>query len=303
MDEVKDDEAREPGTSLQTWGTWDEEEAEKDKREADSGGNFFKITEPKVYLRFLPPRKGVKNPFLLTWQHYVELVPKNEKTLVKFNCPRKMSKGAQCPLCQLAERKKATGKESDRNRAYELFPRMRVYSGIVNRREMGKGAQIFPMGKKIFQQLLNLREDGNFTCPVKGFDVMITKKGSTKNDTEYLVKGSRNNTPLSDDPDELKDLIKSLPDLSAYATVPTADEIKELMQAALDAADSDDDDGGGRGFAGERLPNPDQSGRNTSGRRSGRGEQGYIDTRGEPMPADSDDVWGGGGAGDDEEDF
>lgn len=261
-------------TSIQKWGSWTDEEADKDRKELESKGNFFKIQKPRTQLRFLPPRKGLSNPMVKTYQHFVDLVPNDKRTTVIFNCPRRMSGGKRaCPLCAQAERKKATGRQADKERAYELFPKLRVYSAIIDRADEDKGVQIYPFGKTIMDKLLNLREDGDFTHPINGYDIQIIKKGSTKNDTEYDAKMARNASPLTDDAELLDEWLDALPDLVQYAFVPSDDEIREKMDQAFAAGDEEEE---------EEAP------ANTN-RRAGAGKSRAIDTTGEEV--EDEDLW------------
>lgn len=276
-------------TSIQKWGSYDADEAERDKKEIETKGKFFKVSKEKTSLRFLPPRQGQRNPFVKTYQHFVDLVEGDERTKVIFNCPRKMMNQG-CPVCAQAEKKRATGREDDRDRAYELFPKLRVYAAVVDRGDEDEGVQIFPFGKKIMSALTAIREDGDFTNPVEGFDIAILKKGSKKNDTEYTVKAYRKNSALSDDAEQFNEWIDAIPDLAPYAYVPNQKELEEKLQAALDAADSLDEAPRGRSAGGR--PN---GGREERGRSSGREERGRggrerpIETTGTTVESD---VWG-----------
>ncbi len=285
-------------TSIQKWGSYDQEEAERDKKETETKGVFFKVTKEKTTLRFLPPRRGVKNPFVKTYQHYTNLVEGNDKTRVIFNCPRKMM-NQPCPVCAMAERKRATGREDDRERAYDLFPKLRVYAAVIDRSDPDKGVQIYPIGKKIFSALVAIREDGeDFTHPINGFDIAILKKGSKKTDTEYTVKAYRKDSPLSEDPEQFNEWIDALPDLTTYAYVPNAAELQAKLEAAQDAADAEDDEDEAPA---RRSGREDRGGRRSGGggreeRMASRGRERPIDTKGETV-ADDKDVWG-----DDEDD-
>lgn len=265
--------------SIQKWGSYAPEEAERDKKETESKGKFFKVTKEKTTLRFLPPRQGVRNPFIKTYQHFVNVVDGDDRTNVIMNCPRKMQ-NAHCPLCAMADKKQATGRADDRNRAYELFPKLRVYAAVVDRSDPDKGVQIFPFGKKIMTALLSIREDGDFTNPIEGFDIAILKKGSKKTDTEYTVKAFRKNSSLSDDPEQFNEWIDALPDLVQYAYVPNREEVDAKLQAAYDAAD---------GAEGGDTRSSNGNGRRMTDGGARGGRERPIDTKGETV---ADDVWG-----------
>ena len=285
-------------TSIQKWGAYDPAEAERDKKETEKKGVFFKITKEKTVLRFLPPRQGARNPFVKTYQHYAEMIEGDDRTVVIANCPRKMMK-RRCPICQMAEEAKSTGRKADKDRAYDLFPKLRVYAAIIDRSDPDKGVQTYAFGQKVFQQLLNIRDDVDFTHPLAdvGCDVTIIKKGTKKNDIEYMVKAHRKTSALSDDPEQFDEWIEALPDLTQVAYVPTDEELREKMGEAIDAADGEEEESERPARGRERSSGG--AGGGGGGRSRERPRRDSIDTTGEEV---SDSAWSGAGTDEDEED-
>jgi uncharacterized membrane protein YgcG len=144
-----------------------------------------------------------------------------------------------CPLCAMAQKKFNTGKESDKKRGYELRAKMRIYAAIVDRADEDKGVQTFPFGQQIFEQLTNIRDDGDFTHPTEGFDITIFRKGTGQKDTEYDVKPSRKESPMHEDAAMMDEWFEQLPDLLSNAHVPSTQEVVDKIQEAADRADEE----------------------------------------------------------------
>jgi len=283
------------GTHIQKWGSYDTDEAEKDKKAVERKGIYFKIKNNKTQLRFLPPKRGQKNPFIKTWQHFVALVPGDDRTTVIFNCPKRMMQ-KPCALCAQAEKKFATGKKADQDRAYDLRAKLRVYAAIVDRDDEDKGVQTFAFGQTIFEQLINIRDDIDFTHPIDGCDITILRKGTGKRDTEYNVKAVRNNSALHEDAAKMDEWFDALPDLVQNAYVPTPEEVNAKMDEALNKADEDNSE--------ERKPRRgsiDNEARRPAAARApvANDNGGTIDTDGEAVDpgtelepeAEEDDLW------------
>jgi len=100
-----------------------------------------------------------------------------------------------------ANRLSRTGNKMDREEAYKLWPKMRVFGEVVNVDDSDAGVQVFAFGKMIYNQLRNIRNDsdsgGDFTHPETGFDINIHREGSGLS-TKYDVRPSRHETQLSD---------------------------------------------------------------------------------------------------------
>lgn len=218
-------------TDVNDWAGWSEEDAERDAEaanEAGGGGGFtyFKAKVGRNVVRFVPAMPGRK-PVHTTHQHYVEL-PGRPK--VVFNCPLAMKvEGVRCPVCEKRAKLLATGNSADRDTAFGLAPRLRIYACVIDREHPELGVQVFGFGKTVMKGLKSLRDDpdvGDFFRPgPDGFDVIIERTGTTKNDTEYAVRPAVKNTPLGD-----LSVIEAAPDLASLARVPSEDEIRARLK-------------------------------------------------------------------------
>lgn len=187
--------------NLMKWGSYDLEAAEKESASMEGGGNteFFKLKVGKNVVRFLPPKLGMRSPFRVVWTHYIR--KPDQKDPVSFACPMKEA-NRKCPVCEKADSLKRSGNEADYKRAFELFPKRRVYAHVVDRENPEKGVQVLGFGKTIHEALVKIRKDpdagGDFTDPEAGFDIIIERTGTGPKDTEYQVMAARKQSKLGD---------------------------------------------------------------------------------------------------------
>lgn len=179
---------------------WSEEQVAADSEAVENSGGSAEYWKPQVgrsVVRFLPAPVG-RVPMVVTHQHYIEL-PGRPK--VVFACPRAMSK-LPCPACAKSDALFATKSAADREQAFGLRPRLRVYANIIDRSAPDKGPLVWGFGKTIYEQLRALRADPDigdfFRTDASGFDIIVERKGTTKNDTEYHVRPSTKSVALGD---------------------------------------------------------------------------------------------------------
>lgn len=214
-------------SNLTKYGDFSIEDAEAAEEELSKLGSadYFKPAAGKNVVRFLPGRTPGDKPFVVVQQHFVNL-PGGKQ--VSFVCPRVHAK-RPCPACSKSDKLRASGNPNDAQAAKELFPGTRVYSAIVDRKNPEGGVVIYPFGKKVYEQLLAIRKNeeggGNFCDPgPMGFDIVIERKGTTKNDTEYKVLPARKESPLGDET-----WLEQVPDLKRYAIVDTEEELQRKL--------------------------------------------------------------------------
>lgn len=209
-------------SNIVKWGSYDAETAQEEKSQMDSSSTeFFKVKVGKSVVRFLPPPLGKKSPFRVVWTHYINLP--GSKDPISFACPMREA-NRSCPVCQKAEGFKRSGNDADFKKALDLFPKRRVYANIVDREHPEKGVQVFGFGKTIHEALAKIRADedagGDFTNPDTGFDIIVEREGTGKNDTNYTVMAARKQSKLGD-----YELISQQHDLERFAKVLSEEEI------------------------------------------------------------------------------
>lgn len=188
------------------------------------GGQFMKLEVGRNVVRFLPPPVGRKSPFVTTYQHFMDL-PGREGPVV-FNCPRMMER-RPCPACAKGDRLRATGNPKDAEAARDFWASRRVFAAVIDRNDEDSGPKVLGFGKTVHEALVAIRRDddagGDFTHPVDGFDIIIERTGTGKNDTRYKVFPARKSSHLGDRAEEW---IAQQPDLRQLARVPSLEEIK-----------------------------------------------------------------------------
>jgi hypothetical protein len=160
---------------------------------------------------------------------------------VVFNCPRLML-NTLCPACKKSDQLSRSGNEADKAAARNLWASRRIYANVIDRKDPDAGPKILGFGKGVFEMLLNIRKNpeagGDFTHPVEGFDIFITREGMGKKDTNYIVNVARQASELGN-----PEWIQNQPDLSNLSRVLGWDDIRKLFVPA--------------GAASEPLPLPE----------------------------------------------
>jgi hypothetical protein len=214
------------------------EKLENDSAKADqiSGSIFMSLEVGDNVVRFIPPKIGVPSPFRVTAMHYVDAVPGLEKMLV-FACPRVELK-EPCPVCQESDRLGKSHNPLDRERAYAISAGLRVYAAVIDRsvEDPTMAIRVLAFGKMIHNQLKAIRKNprlgGDFTDPTdKGFDVIISREGTGKQDTKYVVAADRSNCALADDPEVINWIIENQPDLDDEVNPVVPEELLAAWQA------------------------------------------------------------------------
>lgn len=224
-------------------GTFTVDAAEKEQQEIQSGGSFVKLPAGKTTIRVFPPATGQNLPWVKVHEHFIK--PPGAQRAAIFACPRVTAK-AHCPACAMADKLNSSGNQADRDLAWEWRPKIRAYMKVVLRKEPEKGVQVLPVGKTILEKLISIRKDedagGDFTDLKQGFDLIVDRTGTGKNDTEYNVLPSRKITPLTADPDEMDAWLEQADqiDLNRYARVKSSEDIQSELSG------QDDNDAAGK---------------------------------------------------------
>lgn len=205
-------------SNLVRYGSFDETALEEQSRKVNdlAGQIFVKIEPGDNIFRFLPPPPGKNTPFRVTAMHYIDAVPGLDKQLV-FACPRHESR-TPCLACQKADELSRSANPHDRERGQKIAANLRVYAAVVQRNDPDMVPKVLSFGKQIFDQLKAIRKNprlgGDFTNPTEqGFDIIISRAGTGKNDTKYVVSADRNNSALHPDPTVIQQILDAAPNL------------------------------------------------------------------------------------------
>lgn len=214
--------------SIVKYGAYTPEAAEEDAKASVRLGAFLKLTPGQHKLRFLPPPVGKRSPFKKVNQHFFEV--NGEK--VVFVCPRYEIK-KPCPGCQQVAELSATGNTADRELAKQYRAQERYFANVIDRAAPEKGVQVFQVPWNVHQVLIALAKDvdagGDFTHPESGFDILITRTGTGKNDTRYTVFPAKKSSPLLPNAEEMNALIEGQPDLDALSRIQSYEEIAAAL--------------------------------------------------------------------------
>lgn len=220
-------------SNLQKYGTYEIEVAEEEQEDLEQGaGIYLKLSEGRHELRFLPPKLGVKSPFVTVYQHFLP-APPGAKRGASFACPRLMAPKGQprsCIVCKKMEELKSSPNPVDQDLAQDISANRRVFANVIDRKHPDRGPLILGCGKMIHEALTKIRTDeaegGDFTDPgPDGFDIIITRTGTDRTSTKYDVKPSRKCSELGN-----MDWIDQQHDLVAeVAQVPTDEQIAQAL--------------------------------------------------------------------------
>lgn len=218
-------------SNLTKWGDWGDEQAKVDSGLTKAGQkSYLKLAEGDNIIRFLPPKPGKNTPFAPTFNHYIEM-PDGRK--VSFNCPRMMAKRA-CVVCAKAQQLSDSRSPVDQKAGRRMYPRLRVFANVIDRNAEQLGVQIYAFGKTIMDDLTairgNPRKGGNFTHPVTGRDIIISRTGTSQMDTRYSVNPDVQATPLHQDTATVDYWLDMAYDLDSFAEVLDDETIRAKLK-------------------------------------------------------------------------
>ena len=206
-------------------------QAEQEESDASGGPGFVKIKEGKNYLRILPPTGEARSPFRVTYQHFINMPGANGKTQSVI-CARMEAK-KHCQVCEMVDRLRESQSKQDQDAANDLFVRRRVFCNVIDRNDEEAGPKVWAFGKQVHEQLLALRTDrkggGNYVDPINGFDIIVDRKGTGKNNTEYTIRGNRDSSPLADSEEVMQEWIDTQHNLNQYARLPDNEKVAGLL--------------------------------------------------------------------------
>jgi hypothetical protein len=172
--------------------------ADKAAAERDGSGvrnlTMSKLDPGAYDFRFLPPPVGQTSPFLIRHTHFV----KGGEKVRAVPCAR-LGKGERCLVCEEVERLEATGNATDAKVAADMDANFSVQAVVLdlalpfNPAAPTAQLAVLEFKKTVHTALMgiraNVRGGGDFTHPVTGFPIAVTKSGAGMN-TDYKVGAS-----------------------------------------------------------------------------------------------------------------
>ena len=227
--------------SLKAWGKaadFDREELAAGYEEDLAGdASFWKPATPGEYeIRVVAPA-GQKRPYRARGQHWIRRGNKKQS----FNCPKVEVEDANCFLCDLVA-ELMSGTKEDKEVGKELRAKMQWLYCIIDMEHPRKGVQVYGAPKSVHGDIARLLTDKKdygpvILDPVEGFGLILTREGTTQNDTEYSVRGRIR-------PEDVTEYLKDAdpPDLAAICEPASNDDMRkgyegedEAEAAATDA--------------------------------------------------------------------
>lgn len=198
---------------------------------------FFKLAAGTTKVRILPgidPSSPDKDFYCKAGTHYW-VNPSNPK--IPVPCSKTKNPKATCVICDKVAELKSSSNKADNLEAEKLRVRVRYYVGVVPREGEDAGkVMVYPAPKAIYTKILSLMEDpeyGDITNSTEGFDLNMTRTGSGM-ETKYDGYPVRNPSPISQDLEELANILSRQPELWRFREAPVQEEVTKFMEGSLD---------------------------------------------------------------------
>lgn len=197
---------------------------------------YYKLQPGTFRLRVLPgqdPASADKDFYCKGIAHYF-VNPNNPK--IPVTCPRSKIPAAYCPVCEEEQNLRKSPNKADNLTAEKIRGKTRYYLGVLVREgdDAGK-VMVYSAPKAVYMKILTYLEDaeyGDITHPTEGYDLKITRTGTGK-DTRYEVITAPKPSPISEDPEEVDQILASQPELWRFREAPEAEEIKKFMNGEV----------------------------------------------------------------------
>jgi hypothetical protein len=201
---------------------------------SQTGGDFWTPKAGRNLIRILPPWAEGKLFWRETAVHWN--VGPDSKMVV---CLKK-ELDKPCYICEAYARLQQSQDPRDQSAASEIRANTRVYLNIVDLDNVDKGVQVYTCGIKILQDLLAYFADpdwGDITHPETGYDIVIEREGSTRENTKYQVRARKNPTAIPN-----MDLLSNLKNLDSFVKTTSYEQMQAIYEgmSAEDAADQFD---------------------------------------------------------------
>jgi len=176
--------------ALKNWGNADydyDELAAAYDEDLAGDASFWKPKQGENEIRLLPP-PGLNKPYVVRAQHWLR---RGNQRLV-FNCPAVEDENAKCFLCGKVAALKNGGKD-DKALAGEIAAKTQWLYIILDMERPQKGPQVYSAAKSVAKDFRTYATDKKDYGPVifnikKGYNAVVTREGTGKEDTEYSVR-------------------------------------------------------------------------------------------------------------------
>ena len=200
--------------------------------------NFWKPEPGKQVVRIVPYKHCKENPFIELFFHYNLGNNKTYMSPVSFGRPD--------PVQEFADKLKSTGEKDEWIQGKRLEPKMRTFAPVIVRGQENEGVKFWGFGKTVYQELLGVIADpdyGDITDATNGRDIGIDRQTPAEAGNQYgktTVRVKPNQTPITEDADQLKSIFDNQSDLTELYTEPSYDDLKEVLSNYLNPSDDNE---------------------------------------------------------------
>ena len=150
-----------------------------------------------------------------------------------------MSYGEPDPIMEFAQKLKRSGTKEDFLLSKKLEPKQRFFTPVIVRGSEEDGIKVWGFGITVYKELGDVVADddyGDISHPTKGRDITVqlvtpAEAGNQFGKTKIVVKP--NVTPLTDNPETLKTLLTTQPNISELYKKNTYEELSDMLKAYL----------------------------------------------------------------------
>lgn len=225
--------------NIAAFGSFTTTDAEKTDDQMNTSQQWIKfdVEVPKI-LRILPPLADEDLPWVIIHQHFLKIPGAKS---VPFNCPNK-HRNERCPACEEFERLLSTGNPVDEKMAKDNYrASTRGIARAIDRENPDAGVRPVGLSSTVLKALNELRKgnklngETDFTHPLEGFDLVITRK---KGPPWYTVGTARNPSPLAQTDAGFDDIIAQMQNmkLEPFAKVLSYEDIVAKIKASREEA-------------------------------------------------------------------
>ena len=200
--------------------------------------SFWKPQPGKQVVRIVPYKHNKDNPYIELFFHYSLGDNKTYLSPVSFGRPD--------PVQEFADKLKSTGNKDEWIQGKRLEPKMRTFAPVIVRGQENEGVKFWGFGKTVYQELLSVIADpdyGDITDSMAGRDIMIERQTPAEAGNQYgktTVRVKPNQTPITEDDNQLQSIFDNQADLTELYTEPSYDDLKEVLKNYLNPSSEEE---------------------------------------------------------------
>ena len=198
--------------------------------------NLWKPEPGTQQVRIVPYKFNKDNPFIELYFHY-DIAKRSYLSPISFGRPD--------PIEEFATKLKQTGNKDDWRLGRKLDAKMRTFLPVIVRGKESEGVKFWGFGKTVYQELLSFIADpdyGDITDPTNGRDIAVEFKTAEETGANFpstSIRVKPNQTPITDDAEQLKGMIENQVEITSIYTEQSYDELKEVLDNYLNPTEDE----------------------------------------------------------------